>query len=356
MAEEVKAETKVEQAVAEPKTEAPAAETKVEAAEPKTEAPAAETKVEDSAAEPKTDTPAAETVIGEAAATPPDGEKKERKEKGDRKEKKGKGKGKGKGKSAGGYRLNVKYLPKEIATSDKLKELFAPFGAVSDAEVKLKDDGSSRGFGYVVLPSEAEGQKAIEALDGKEIGGKRLVVAVPERRPDDAKGLDKGSGKGPAQVSIQPQWPPPPVAPNTMAQAGAAAAAAHAANQAAGAAAAQQQMYAAAYMNYMMMMQQSVTQSMAMQQNMGMPQQWPGGDSSGVTAVVYEGSLKSISAKNGYGFIVCADTHKLYGRDIYIDKEILPEGAKPADRIKFTVAMNAKNHPKAVTAQFAITH
>jgi hypothetical protein len=35
---------------------------------------------------------------------------------------------------------------------------------------------------------------------------------------------------------------------------------------------------------------------------------------------------------------------------VYIDKELLPEGAKPKDRIKFTVTMNNKNHPKAATA------
>jgi len=254
--------------------------------------------------------PASESKVDGDVAVPAS-ESKDKKSKGKGKSKGSKGKG---GRSSyDGYRLNVKHLADEIATADKLKELFAPFGTVSSAEVKTRDDGSSRGFGYVVLKDEAEGKAAIEVLNGKEFGGKNIDVGPAERRPqaDDGKGYDgKGYGKGMGKKG-QDSW------------------------QA-------QQMYAAAYMNYMYMMQSSYAQ------------QWAGGDS-GSGEVTYEGSLKSISAKNGYGFVVCAETYNLYGRDIYIDKEILPEGAKPTDRIKFTVALNAKNHPKAVTASFAVS-
>lgn len=68
----------------------------------------------------------------------------------------------------------------------------------------------------------------------------------------------------------------------------------------------------------------------------------------------YEGSLKSISERNGYGFIVCAATYKLYGRDVYIDRELLPEGAKVTSRLRFTVTTTVKGEgtarPKAATA------
>jgi len=76
---------------------------------------------------------------------------------------------------------------------------------------------------------------------------------------------------------------------------------------------------------------------------------WP--PAAGGGASEYEGSLKSISSKNGYGFIVCAETFNLYQRDVYIDKELLPEGAKPTDRLRFTVVTNNKGHPKAATAK-----
>lgn len=40
----------------------------------------------------------------------------------------------------------------------------------------------------------------------------------------------------------------------------------------------------------------------------------------------YEGSLKSISAKNGYGFISCEETKAHYQRDVFVDSALLPEG------------------------------
>lgn len=89
----------------------------------------------------------------------------------------------------------------------------------------------------------------------------------------------------------------------------------------------------------------------SLQQGMWPPGAWSGDSTMGGTAGEYEGSLKSISSKNGYGFICCADTYNVYKRDVYIDKELLPAGAKPTDRLRFTVVTNNKGHPKAATAQ-----
>lgn len=131
-----------------------------------------------------------------------------------KKEKKGKpqgqgqgkgGKSKGKGKtpwrpfdgptgSGQGYRLNVKNLSSQMASAEALKALFAPFGKVSGAEVKLREDGSSRGFGFVILGSEAEGQQAMAAMNGKVVGGKALKVAPAQRREEEG---EDGKGGGP---------------------------------------------------------------------------------------------------------------------------------------------------------------
>jgi len=202
----------------------------------------------------------------------------------------------------------VKNLTKETDTKEKLIELFAPHGTVSEADIKTKDDGSSKGFGYVILKDEDEAKKAIEALNDKEIGGKKLQVVPAERRATDDMMMPGGKGKGKGMQDYG--W--------------------------ASAQAAQ-----AAWMAQFFAMQQ-------MYAGWNPQAPWGGADQSG--AKEYEGSLKSISAKNGYGFIVCGETHALYSRDVYIDKELLPEGAKPKDRIKFTVTMNNKNHPKAATA------
>jgi len=61
----------------------------------------------------------------------------------------------------------------------------------------------------------------------------------------------------------------------------------------------------------------------------------------------YEGSLKSLSERHGYGFIACEETHRIFGRDVYLGKELVPEDLKVLDRLKFKVALSAKGHPQA---------
>ncbi len=73
-------------------------------------------------------------------------------------------------------------------TDEELRVLFEEFGEVSSASVILdRDTGRSRGFGFVEMPSQAEAEAAISALNQKEHGGRALNVnqARPraERRP-----------------------------------------------------------------------------------------------------------------------------------------------------------------------------
>lgn len=66
---------------------------------------------------------------------------------------------------------------------------------------------------------------------------------------------------------------------------------------------------------------------------------------------VFEGSLKTLSRRNGYGFISCNEAYQFYGRDTYLPKELVPEDAKPLDRISFTMSLSKKGHPQAETAE-----
>ena len=67
-------------------------------------------------------------------------------------------------------------------TSDDLRTLFDPFGAVTLAEVQVKSrTGQSRGFGLVEMPNEAEAKAAIAALNGKDHRERKLTVN--ESRP-----------------------------------------------------------------------------------------------------------------------------------------------------------------------------
>lgn len=64
-------------------------------------------------------------------------------------------------------------------TNDSLRDLFAQYGDVVDANVVTdRQTGRSRGFGFVEMADEVSGQKAIEALHGTDHGGRTLVVNV----------------------------------------------------------------------------------------------------------------------------------------------------------------------------------
>ena len=73
---------------------------------------------------------------------------------------------------------------------DELREVFAAFGEVSAARVVTdRDTGKSKGFGFVEMPNEAEARKAIESLNGQEVGGRRVIVN--EARPREERPREK---------------------------------------------------------------------------------------------------------------------------------------------------------------------
>jgi RNA recognition motif-containing protein len=90
------------------------------------------------------------------------------------------------------------------ATEDEIRELFAAFGQVTSVTlIKDKVSGQPRGFGFVEMPNMAEGQKAIQGLNGKEFKNRDMVVnpARPreersERRPGGGFGDRRGPGGG----------------------------------------------------------------------------------------------------------------------------------------------------------------
>ncbi|MHC4232804.1 MAG: RNA recognition motif domain-containing protein [Planctomycetota bacterium] len=63
------------------------------------------------------------------------------------------------------------------ATEEVLTALFSMFGTVEKAYLVVdKDTRQSKGYGFVVMSSEAEAQKAIKALDGKKVGDYTVKV------------------------------------------------------------------------------------------------------------------------------------------------------------------------------------
>jgi RNA recognition motif-containing protein len=67
-------------------------------------------------------------------------------------------------------------------TEDDLKNAFSEYGEVASASI-IKDrmTGRSKGFGFVEMPSDEDAKKAIDGMNGKEIGGRPLKVN--EARP-----------------------------------------------------------------------------------------------------------------------------------------------------------------------------
>lgn len=64
-------------------------------------------------------------------------------------------------------------------TSDDLMTTFSSFGKVQYAHVVYeKDTKRSRGFGYVEMEDTDEGIRAIQALNGMEVNGRKLDVKI----------------------------------------------------------------------------------------------------------------------------------------------------------------------------------
>ena len=67
-------------------------------------------------------------------------------------------------------------------TDDQLQEIFSAHGAVESARVITdKFSGRSRGFGFVEMSSSDEAQKAIQALNGSDLGGRKSSVGKGRR-------------------------------------------------------------------------------------------------------------------------------------------------------------------------------
>ena len=64
-------------------------------------------------------------------------------------------------------------------TEDQLRETFAAYGKVNSARlITNKFNGKSKGFGFVQMPDRAEADKAIAALNEKEIMGRQMKCNV----------------------------------------------------------------------------------------------------------------------------------------------------------------------------------
>ncbi|SFD81566.1 RNA recognition motif. (a.k.a. RRM, RBD, or RNP domain) [Chitinophaga sp. CF118] len=68
---------------------------------------------------------------------------------------------------------------------EELKKAFSVYGTVASCKIiGDKFTGVSRGFGFIEMSKDEEGNKAIKELDGTNMGGRNISVAVAKERVD----------------------------------------------------------------------------------------------------------------------------------------------------------------------------
>jgi cold-inducible RNA-binding protein len=81
---------------------------------------------------------------------------------------------------------------------DELRQIFESYGQVDRVSILTdRDTGRSRGFGFVEMASDEDGEKAIAALNGSQFGGR--TINVNEARPKSDRGgggFGGGGGRG----------------------------------------------------------------------------------------------------------------------------------------------------------------
>src|SRR5262245_54332875 len=80
-------------------------------------------------------------------------------------------------------------------TENDLQDAFAALATVTEANLMIdKMSGRPRGFAFVTMSSADEAQKAIDALNGKEMDGRALTVNIARPREERSGGGGGGGG------------------------------------------------------------------------------------------------------------------------------------------------------------------
>lgn len=299
-------------------------------------------------------------------------------------------------------RVNVKNLSPSCGADD-LRALFEDSGTVTQVQVKTNPDGSGKGMGFVCYATQAEAEKAVTDMNGKVVEERALSVKIVDRR--DAKGeggKSKGKGKQKApMMQPAPYW----YGADPMAAMGYPAGffeysmanpygydlgaiynamygspnmfngfsmpmvpEASAKGMSRGDTSVDPNTIAALQQAQLFALQSQVAQA-SKEEAKGKAKgkgkiKGKGKTQEKSAPLLHEapppdkefvGSLKSLSGKNGYGFIACAEIQELFHRDVWVDSALLPEGVDPDERtqLKFNVTLSAKGHPQAKDVKLA---
>jgi len=82
-------------------------------------------------------------------------------------------------------------------TENDLRDAFGACGTVTEANLVMdRATGQPRGFAFITMSSPEEAQKAIEALNGKDLGGRALNVSPARPREPRPSGGGRGERRG----------------------------------------------------------------------------------------------------------------------------------------------------------------
>jgi RNA recognition motif-containing protein len=83
------------------------------------------------------------------------------------------------------------------ATEADLRELFEAHGSIESINVITdRETGRPRGFAFVEMEDTESATKAMQALDGRDMGGRNLKVNEANERPPRGGGGGGGGGRG----------------------------------------------------------------------------------------------------------------------------------------------------------------
>jgi len=102
--------------------------------------------------------------------------------------------------------------------NNQLRSLFESYGKVNKATVAMdKETGRSRGFAFVEMENDQEGQAAIDGLDGRVINGRNIAVKKAEDRGDNRNQPKKfdGPARPHTNSTYDPQRPRTESTPKT---------------------------------------------------------------------------------------------------------------------------------------------
>jgi len=81
------------------------------------------------------------------------------------------------------------------SSEEALEQLFLEYGTVDSVKIIMdRETGRSKGFGFVEMPDESEGQGAIDALNESNFDGRTIIVKKANPREDNRGG--RGGGRG----------------------------------------------------------------------------------------------------------------------------------------------------------------